>query len=300
MALNSEYLTVYETPKVKLDRLIIAYAGWPDAAEGATTTIKYLLRHLEATKFAEIDPEEFFVFTQERPRTSRTRDGRRRIHWPANEFHYWPGDAAKGTQGIMFLLGVEPNLRWRTFSSIIADLAEQSGVSNVVHLGALLDAVPHTRKVRLTGSSTQPDLQQALESASVGSSNYQGPTGISTAVMDACSRRGMGYASLWAHTSHYLHAAPNYRVSYTLAQNLVKLLDLPVDLTELSTAAETFDREVVKAVGDDDQLGDYVKQLEDRYDESMTSSDMPDPADVVQELEQFLRSRRGASPGEAP
>jgi proteasome assembly chaperone (PAC2) family protein len=255
---------------------------------------------LEAKKFAEIDPEEFFVFTQERPRSSRARDGRRRIHWPANEFHYWTPAGKDSAKGVMFLMGTEPNLRWRTFSGIVANVAQQHGVKTAIHVGALLDAVPHTRRTRLTGSSTRPELQQALDSASISSSNYQGPTGISTAVMEACTRQGMGYASLWGHTAHYLQAAPNYRVSYTLAQSLVSLLDLPVDLSELRTAAETFDAEVVKAVNADDQISEYVRKLEDRYDESVTSSEMPDPADVVRELEQFLRSERGRGPADSP
>jgi proteasome assembly chaperone (PAC2) family protein len=295
---NHQHLIVHEKPPVPLEHLIIAYAGWPDAAESATNTVKYLLRRLGAKKFAEIDPEEFFVFTQERPRSSRTRDGRRRIHWPANEFYYWT-DTDSG-QGTMFLLGTEPNLRWRTFSRLVADLAQEAGVRTVIHIGALLDAVPHTRQVRLTGSSTHRELQQALDSASIGSSNYQGPTGISVAVMDQCTSQGMGYASLWGHTSHYLQAAPNYRVSYTLAQSLVGLLRLPVDLAELRAAAEGFDAEVVRAVSNDDQISDYVKKLEERYDESVASSDMPDPQEVVQELEQFLRSERRGGPGDTP
>ena len=297
MSPHSEYLTVHESLDTKLDHLLIAYAGWPDAAESATNTIKYLMRRLQAKKFAEIDPEDFFVFTQERPRSSRTRDGRRRIHWPANEFYHWSGQGAGSQTSLMFLIGVEPNLRWRTFSSIIADLAQEHGVKNVIHVGALLDAVPHTRPVRLTGSSTQPDLQKALDSASVGSSNYQGPTGISTAVMDACTNQGMGYASLWGNTPHYLQAAPNYRISYTLAKSLVSLLDLPIDLTELSAAADDFDSEVGTAVSQDEQLTEYIKKLEDRYDESVSSSDMPEPADVVLELEQFLRSQRDRGSG---
>lgn len=295
-----EHLTLHETPPAKLDRLLIAYAGWPDAAESATNTIKYLLRKLDARKFAEVDPEEFFVFTRERPRSTRTKDGRRRIHWPANEFYYWSPSDRDTEPGMMFLLGVEPNLKWRTFSSLVSGVAHEYGVQTVIHVGALLDAVPHTRPVRLTGSSTQPDLQQALESARVGTSNYQGPTGISTAVMDACTRQGMAYASLWGHTSHYLQAAPNYRISYTLAKNLIGMLDLPIDLKELSAAADTFDLEVLKAVDEDDQLQDYIKKLETRYDESQTDSDMPDPSAVVRELEQFLRSQLGGGPGEGP
>ena len=162
--------------------IFIALAGWPDAAEAATSTIKYMRRKLEAKKFAEIDPEEFYVFTQERPRSGRTKDGRRRVHWPTNEFHYWKGPTNTQGKGIMFFLGIEPNLKWRTFSRIVADMAQQYQVQSVVHLGALLDAVPHSREVKLTGSSTQLDLQNVLDSVRVSTSRYRGPTGITSAI----------------------------------------------------------------------------------------------------------------------
>ena len=288
------YIHIQEQPDRQFEHLIMAFAGWPDAGESATAAIQYLMRRLDAAQFAAIDPEEFYDFTQERPRSSRTRDGRRRVRWPANEFSWWAG----GDRGLLFFLGTEPNLKWRTFSETIAGLARQMGVKTVIHLGALLDAVPHTREIRLTGSSTLPELQQALDSARIGTSNYQGPTGISTAVMETCTKQGMSYSSLWGHTPHYLQAAPNYRVSYTLARNLTRLLDLPADLRELRTAAENFDQEVTQAIGNDDQLADYVRKLEDRYDESAADQGIPDPAEVVRELEQFLRSEQRRNPGE--
>lgn len=288
------YINRHDQPDRQFEHLIMAFAGWPDAGESATAALQYLMRRLQAAQFAEIDPEEFYDFTQERPRSSRTRDGRRRVRWPANEFSWW----AAGEQGLLFFVGVEPNLKWRTFSETIAGLARELGVKTIIHAGALLDAVPHTREIRLTGSSTLPALQQALDSASIGSSNYQGPTGISTAVMETCVKQGMSYSSLWGHTPHYLHAAPNYRVSYTLARTLSRLLNLPADLSELRTAAENFDREVEQAVRQDDQLAEYVRKLEDRYDESSLDEGIPDPAEVVRELEQFLRAEQRRNPGE--
>ena len=116
--------------------------------------------------------------------------------------------------------------------------------------------------------------------------------------METCTKQGISYSSLWGHTPHYLHAAPNYRVSYTLARTLSRLLNLPADLSELRTAAENFDREVGQAVSQDDQLADYVRKLEDRYDESSADQGIPDPAEVVRELEQFLRSEQRRNPGE--
>lgn len=288
------YLTIHEKPDVPLKYLIMAFAGWADAGEAATNTIKYIRRRLGAKKFAEIDPEEFYDFTQTRPYTVRTKDGSRHTNWPANEFA-WSVIPDTG-EGVMFYLGVEPNLRWRTFSRCIADLAEGSGVQTVVHLGALLDAVPHSREVRLTGAATGTELLTLLEGLDIRSSNYQGPTGISSTVLEACATQGMGYASLWGHTSHYLQAAPNYRVSYTLAQTLAKMLDLPLNFDELRSAAEMFDREVAEAIAKDDQISAYVSKLESQYDESAPVSEIPDPADMVRDLEQFLRSEQRRRP----
>ena len=290
------HLTVFQPPEIKTEHLIIAFGGWADAGESATAAIKFLQRNLGAKKFAEIDPEEFYDFSHTRPHTTRTRDGRRRIHWPSNKFSYWVEPIRK--KGAMTFLGVEPSLRWRTYSRTIVELAQEHGVKKVLHIGALLDAVPHTREVKLTGASTDADLQETLDASGIRSSSYQGPTGISSAVIEACDDAGLDYLSLWGHTPHYLQAAPNYRVGYTLARKLVALLDLSLDLSELQSAADTFDQQVVAAVAKDDQLSAYVEKLEGQYDESAIAAEIPDPAELVHDLEQFLKSEQRRRPGD--
>ena len=285
-----DFLSVDHQPDRKLNTLVIAFSGWADAAEGATSAVKFLKRKLEARKFAEFDPEEFYDFTQTRPTTTRTRDGKRRIHWPANEFFHL--DNPDSGDGVMVFTGVEPNLRWRSYSQAVARLAQESGVETVIHVGALLDAVPHTRPVKLSGTATRPDLSEFLEGREIRSSNYQGPTGISSSVMDACVKQGLGYSSIWGHTPHYLQAAPNYRVAYSLMQTLMRLLRLPLDLDELRSAGAKFDEEVARAVQADDQIGSYVEKLEGQYDESLATSSILDPEDLVRDVERFLRGER--------
>ena len=285
-----DFLSVDHQPERKLSTLLIAFSGWADAAEGATSAMKFLKRKLEARKFAEFDPEEFYDFSQTRPTSTRTRDGKRHIHWPANEFFHLENPDTGG--GIMVFTGVEPNLRWRAYSQGVARLAAEQGVETVVHVGALLDAVPHTRPVKLSGTATRPDLSEFLEGREIRSSNYQGPTGISSSVMDACVKQGLGYSSIWGHTPHYLQAAPNYRVAYSLLQTLTRLLRMPFDLEELQSAATKFDEEVAKAVEADEQIGTYVAKLEGQYDESVAASAILDPEDLVRDVERFLRGER--------
>ncbi|MEO2140870.1 MAG: PAC2 family protein [bacterium] len=289
-----EHLIIHETPDKKLKHMVVVFSGWADAAEGATSAIKFLQRKLKSKKFAEIDPEEFYDFSQTRPYTSRTRDGKRRIHWPANEFSYLTDPRAHS--GVMVFVGVEPNLKWRTFAKTVATVAKDHGVESVVHIGALLDAVPHTRPVKLSGTASESSLSEFLEGQGIRSSNYQGPTGISSAVMAACIEEGLEYTSIWGHTSHYLQAAPNHRVGSTLLEILLKLLNLPLDLAELKSAAGVFNVEVEKAVAKDDQIASYVAKLEGQYDEAVAAIEIPDPAELVRDLEKFLRGEQRRPP----
>ena len=284
-------LIVHETPEAKLPTLIAAFAGWPDAAEAATRAIRYMVRKLPAKKFAEIDPEEFYVFTDVRPETRVNRRGERTIRWPTNDFYYYvPDDPAAA---LILYVGTEPNLRWRAFSNIITSVAEQHGVELVVSLGALLDAVPHTREPKVTGRASSPLLTQRAEWLGIRNSGYQGPTGIHTAFMDACRKKGLAQASIWGHSPHYVNTSPNPKVSYALLVKLRSLVDFDVDLEELRLAGETFDAEVSKAIAKKSDINSYVRQLEERYDaDNEPAGDIPSPGDMVEELEEFLKSQR--------
>ena len=50
-----------------LTTLVLAFGGWIDAGQAATGALRHLIRDLDAPRVASIVPEEFFVFTQERP-----------------------------------------------------------------------------------------------------------------------------------------------------------------------------------------------------------------------------------------
>ena len=289
-------LIVHETPEQKFPSMIVAFAGWPDAAESATRAVRYLVRKLPAKKFAEIDPEEFYDFTVVRPQTRVNRRGERTIRWPTNDFYYHsPKD---GSGGLLLYVGTEPNLKWRAFSNIITHVADQAGVELVVSLGALLDAVPHTREPRVTGRASSPELTQKVAWMGIRNSGYQGPTGIHTAFMDACDKKGLVHASIWGHCPHYVNTSPNPKVSHALLTKLRSLVDFEADLEELRLAGETFETEVSKAIAKEADISPYVQRLEQRYDAANEpEGDIPSPGDMVAELEDFLKSQRQRQDG---
>ena len=288
-----DHLIKRETPNLTLPTMVVAFAGWPDAAEAATRAIRYLVRNLPATKFAEIDPEEFYDFTVTRPRTLINRSGRRIIRWPRNSFYYHR-DPEDESRNLLLFVGTEPNLRWRAYSNIVTHVATRSRVSLVISLGALLDAVPHTREPRVTGRASSRALTDKVKWLGIENSGYQGPTGIHTAFTDACNDLNLDHASIWGHSPHYVEKTPNPRVSLALLEKLRSFIYFDVDMDELRRAGEKFEDDVNKAIEKRDDVTRYVARLERRYDATRAPEDdeIPEPGDMVRELERFLRSQR--------
>jgi proteasome assembly chaperone (PAC2) family protein len=304
----NDALKIQELPSLRSPILIAAFAGWPDAAEVASGTARFLSRKLRARRFAEIDPEEFYVFTETRPSTLILAPGQRALEWPANELFYWKNPA--GEHDLVILQGREPNLNWREYVDLVLDLATRLEVSQVIALGGTYDAVSHRGQVSLSGNATTPDLNERLEEMGITGSEYEGPSSVQSALLEACRERNLQAASLWGHAPHYVRAAPNPKVSHAMLRVLRTILDLDLDLTELEVAGEALEAKVDAAMIENPELRDYVEQLDlvtepepiQTVEELMADLPLsrPDPAEVMRELEELLRMRQPDGEQERP
>src|SRR5918992_6075198 len=212
-------LRVASRPNLRRPVMITAFRGWNDGGQGASLAAGFLARTWRAARFADIDPEGFYDFQATRPHVSLVEGVTRQIDWPDNAFYH---AAIPGTdRDALLMLGVEPNVRWRTFSELVTGLAVDLGVELVVTLGSLLADVPHTRPAPVTGSATDPELVRRL---GLEASRYEGPTGIVGILQDACRRAEMPAASLWAAVPHYVSLAPSPRAARALCDRLGTLL----------------------------------------------------------------------------
>jgi proteasome assembly chaperone (PAC2) family protein len=292
-----EYLEFHREPPSNLTTMVIAFGGWIDAGEAATEALQYMVRRLSAPRLASIDAEEFFVFTQVRPVVRITADGHRDVRWPSGEFFTWqPPD---GRAGLLLFRGMEPNRRWRTYATLLLDVAEHCGVQRIVSLGALLAALPHTRPPRVTGNSTAQDWQALLEEWGIyRRPRYQGPTGIASVVLEAAARRGMPYLSLMGQAPHYLQGAANPAVRQALLTYVARLLGLDLEVSRFDKAVQAFCAQCDQVVAQDPSTQDYVRQLEQGYDSTVDEELRPmrdedlNPERLMQELEDFLREER--------
>src|SRR6266516_837663 len=285
-------------PPTNVPTLVVAFGGWVDAGEAATGAMRYLVRQLAAAPLASIDPEDFFDFTQVRPVVRLSAEGERTIRWPRIAFWTWqpPADGA----GLLLFRGVEPQQRWRTYATLLLDVAVRCGVQRIVSLGAVLAAVPHTRPPQVTGSSTDSAWQARVEACGIRTrrSRYEGPTGISTVVVDAATRRGLPTLTLRGQAPHYLGGATNPAVSRALLTTVAHLLALELDVTPFEAAVRAFRTQCDQAVAQATATQAYVRQLEQAYDVPGAEAPRPrrdddfNPEQLMHELEDFLRQER--------
>jgi proteasome assembly chaperone (PAC2) family protein len=306
-----EALKIHELPSLRTPTLVAAFAGWPDAGEVASGSARYLARKLRARRFAEIDPEEFYVFTETRPTTIVLAPGQRALEWPSNEFFSWRDPS--GERDLVILQGREPNVNWRGYVDAVLGLAERCGVARVVALGGTYDAVSHRGAVNLSGHATTPELRRQLERLGVPFSSYEGPSSIQSALIEAAQRRGIAAASLWGHAPHYVRVSPNLKVSHGVLAALRSWLEVDLDLTELRLAGDQLENRVDEAMNENPELREYVNQLGVTLGEAAeppvedAAADLPisrpDPAEVMRELEEILKRGRedeGEQPGRTP
>ncbi|MDQ3894719.1 MAG: PAC2 family protein [Actinomycetota bacterium] len=277
--------------------LVAAFRGWNDGGQGASLATGFIAKAWGAERFADIDPEGFYDFQATRPHVSLVDGVTRKIEWPENAFYH---ARVPGTdRDAVLLLGTEPNLRWRAFTSLVTGLGADLGVELVVSLGSLLADVPHTRPSPVTGSASDPQLVEAL---GLSASRYEGPTGIVGVLHDACRRASLPSVSLWAAVPHYVSLAPNPRAAKALCDRLSDLLTAELDTSELDDAVRTYTEQVSEAVSSDPDTAAYVEDLEERVDAADEEGDLPSGETLAAELTRYLRERESGNgePGPRP
>jgi predicted ATP-grasp superfamily ATP-dependent carboligase len=268
---------------------VCAFKGWNDAGDAASAALSFVGSALNATRFARIDPEEFFDFQSTRPRVRFTEGRAREITWPSIDIY--EARVPRAPRDLILLEGPEPSMRWRTFCRLIIDLAEALGTQMVVSMGALLADVPHSRPVNITGLSSDAGLVSRL---GVTAGTYEGPTGIVGVLHSICAEAGLPAASLWASVPHYVAAAPNPKAALALVRKLEGLVGVSVDGSELETAAADYERQVSLAVQSDPDVQAFVERLERAAEDEqqpMNPEDLPSGDLIAREFQRFLRQR---------
>jgi proteasome assembly chaperone (PAC2) family protein len=282
-------MEIHQIPLLRNPVMIMAFSGWNDAAEGASGAIEHLLSvwrekddEIVPQLIADVEPEEFYDFQVNRPQVSIDESSIRSITWPSTQV--FGLEIPSMNRDLVIVSGVEPSMRWKSFTTDLLDLADDLEVSLVVTLGSLLADAPHSRPITVTGTGAHPNIAERL---GVSVSKYEGPTGILGIVQDGCMRRGIDAISLWAAVPHYASASPSPKASLALINALEDFLDSTIPLGDLPQQSDEWERSVDELAAEDSDVAEYVKSLE----ESKDAAELPDVSGetIAKEFERYLR-----------
>lgn len=267
--------------------MVVAFAGWNDAGDAASSAVTYLEQLWSATPHAHIESEEFFDFTTRRPVVEFSACGERRVAWPNTHVSFAEG--VLPGRDVVIVRGVEPQLKWRTFCDAILSLAEELDVSLIVTLGALLADVPHTRPTVVYGSFTNPvQIEGAgFDIEGLEPSTYEGPTGIIGVINSEAAVRGLACVSLWASVPTYIPGAESPKAALALLKRLRSMIGAEFDTHDLQAESQEYVRQVNEHLEEDEDTRLYIEDLERHYDDSHELS----PKQLIDEVERFLKKR---------
>lgn len=263
--------------------MLVGLEGWFDVASAATHAVEAFIDDAAALIVGEIDPDPFYDFTQQRPLVS-VDDGVRTISWPANDVVV---QRNAGHRDLVALIGVEPHMYWSTYVEAIATIATQLGCEAVVTVGSSAEAIPHTRRPPVTGSTSNADLARRL---GLVAPSYEGITGIAGVLQAALESRGIPAVSLRVGIPHYLMNAEHPQATAALSRHLSHVLDVPtrIDFSDQIDSWRDVHDEITQS---DDQLRMYVRMLEAEFDRRAEAA-IPTADDLAAEFEDFLDDLR--------
>lgn len=277
-------MEILQIPSLRSPVMIFAFGGWNDAGEAASGAMSHLLGTWDHSLIARFDPEEFYDFQVNRPMVFVDESKVRQITWPTTEVF---GILTPQFEfDIVVVKGLEPSMKWRTFTGELLDLADDLEVSMILTTGSLLADTPHSRPISISGSGSHPDIAKKL---AVEVNRYEGPTGILGILQEAAQRRGVDAISLWAAIPHYASAAPSPKATMAIINALEDFLTISIPLGELTEQARMWEIGIDEMAKEDAELGEYVRQLESSKDET----ELPEATgeSIAKEFERYLRRR---------
>ena len=283
--MTSGKLRIFKRPILRKPRLLMGLSGWMDGGNVSSGTLNWLIEKLDAEEFAEIDHRGFYIWNFPgsmeitalfRPHT-RIKNGLiKSIEVPTNKFYF------SEQNNLILFLGKEPNLQWQEFAECVFSLCSEFGVKSIYFIGSVAGLVPHTREPRIFSSISDSQLKEKLEKYGVKFTDYEGPASIVTYMTISADKQDLNMATLVATIPAYVQGN-NPRCIEAVIRRLVAILGLKVELDDLRTVSDEFEKKLSEVVAEQEELAESVTKLEEDYDNEIFDSEMGDLKNWLQQ-----------------
>jgi proteasome assembly chaperone (PAC2) family protein len=286
-------LVLAKRPSLRAPYLITGFGGWPNGGNVSTDTVDFLQSTLKAEQIGEITSEDLYIYSSptlaSRPITVIREGVLESLRFPSNTLFACQRLGAE--HDLLLLQGIEPDLHWQQFADAIVECLQTFKAQRLYTIGGYLDYAPHTRMPRLSGVVTHEALKDELEAYDVDLTDYEGPTSIQSYLLAACRAQGIEGISLWGGAPSYVQGSYP-RLTQAMLQFLSQLWRLPLDLEEIEEQAIELEATLHEQIDTNPELADYIRRLEQVYDQAEGPQPDMNTDAIVDEIQQFLRRRR--------
>ena len=277
-------------PDLKDPHVFAMVRPWVDVGSVGTLTLNRLEHFLGSQDLGRLErPGKFFDFTRYRP-NMRLVQGQREVTVPNSTIRY---SSSEEGPDYLFLHLMEPHANSEEYTDSILEVIKHFEVSRYCRLGAMYDAVPHTRPLLVTGSIGNVEQLKEVPNFKMRRSTYQGPTTIMNLVSEGIDRMDIESINFMVHLPQYLQLEEDY----TGASRMIEVLssvysNIPSDLAPVRRGQRQY-RELNSAVEKNPELKQLIQQMEAYYDaqedaEGAKPKETGATVDLSPEIEDFL------------
>ena len=279
-------------PDLKDPHVFAMIRPWVDVGSVGTLTLNRLERFMGSKELGNLHrPGTFFDFTRYRP-NMRFVDGVRQVKIPNSTIRY--ATTENGPDYLFFHL-LEPHSNGEDYTDSILEVVRHFGVKRYCRVGAMYDAVPHTRPLLVTGSLGSVEQKRPVPNFKLQQSTYQGPTTIMNLLSEGIERDEIETINFMVHLPQYVQLEEDYAGTSRMIEVLSSVYEnIPPDLAPVRRGQRQY-RELNSTVDRNSELKTLIQQMEQYYDSQLTaesSSTSPEESSsspaLSPEIEAFL------------
>ncbi len=255
-------------PVLKDPHVFAMIRPWVDVGSVGTLTLNRLERFMGSKELGRLHrPGTFFDFTRYRP-NMRFVDGSRQVKIPNSTIRYATTETGPD---YLFLHLLEPHSNGEDYTDSILEVVRYFGVKRYCRVGAMYDAVPHTRPLLVTGSLGSVEQKRPVPNFKLQQSTYQGPTTIMNLLSEGIERDEIETINFMVHLPQYVQLEEDYAGTSRMIEVLSSVYDnIPPDLAPVRRGQRQY-RELNATVDRNSELKTLIQQMEQYYDSQLTA-----------------------------
>ncbi|MFC2049655.1 PAC2 family protein [Chloroflexota bacterium] len=242
---------LYKEPRVKSCDLI---AAWPGIGNVALIVAKYIKDKLNAEEIGEIEPFDFFdpigIMVKgniiEAPQ------------FPESKFYHWHNPTS-GRDLILFISDEQPSFKGYELANSVLDVSRKLKVKRVYTCAAAIARIHHAEKPKVWGAATNQKLLETLREYDIILRGDIQIAGLNGLFLGVAKEMGFEGICLLGEVPMYTTRIPNPKASLAVLDILTKMLDININLSELTKLARESDEEMTKLAAE--AMGEFI----DRY-----------------------------------